>query len=131
MPGINPTAIGAAALAAFVVCTVWYIVFAKHRRELSEAAAGATRRPPPLKIAGELIRNILLAGALAYVLVHTGVTGAAGTMRLGLILWIGFPVVLLTGSAMWEDVPWKLAAIHAGDWLVKLLVMIVIVDLWR
>jgi hypothetical protein len=130
MPGFNSTAIGAA-LAAFVVSMGWYIVFAKQRRELSDAAAVATRRPPPLKIAGELIRNILLAGALAYVLAHTSVTGAAGTMWLGLILWIGFPVVLLTGSAMWEDAPWKLATIHAGDWLVKLLVMIVIVDRWR
>jgi hypothetical protein len=28
-------------------------------------------------------------------------------------------------------VPWKLAAIHAGDWLVKLVVVTVIVSLWR
>ena len=30
-----------------------------------------------------------------------------------------------------ERAPWKLAAIHAGDWLVKLLVVTVIVSVWR
>jgi hypothetical protein len=39
--------------------------------------------------------------------------------------------VLLTGSVIHENVPWKLAAIHAGDWLVKLVVVTVIVSLWR
>jgi hypothetical protein len=34
-----------------------------------------------------------------------------------------FPFVLLTGSIMWEDVPWKLAAIHAGDLLVQIVLM--------
>jgi hypothetical protein len=29
------------------------------------------------------------------------------------------------------DTPWKLAAIHAGDWLVKLLVVAVIVSVWQ
>jgi hypothetical protein len=28
---------------------------------------------------------------------------------------------------MWENVPWRLAALHAGDWLVKLLLVAVIV----
>jgi hypothetical protein len=31
---------------------------------------------------------------------------------------------------MWEKVPPKLAAIHAGDWLLKLLVIAVIVSVW-
>jgi len=40
-------------------------------------------------------------------------------------------VIILTGSVLWENTPWKVAAIHAGDWLVKLLVISVIVTLWR
>jgi hypothetical protein len=43
----------------------------------------------------------------------------------------GFPVVLLSGSVIWEKVPAKLAAMHSGDWLVKLLVVSVIVSVWR
>jgi hypothetical protein len=32
---------------------------------------------------------------------------------------------------IWENTPGKLAAIHAGDWLVKLLVVAVIVSVWQ
>jgi len=39
--------------------------------------------------------------------------------------------VILAGSAMWENVPWRLAAIHSGDWLVKLLLLAVILGVWR
>ena len=38
-------------------------------------------------------------------------------------LWGAFPVVLLTGSVLHEKVPWQQAAIRAGDWLVKLLLV--------
>jgi hypothetical protein len=31
---------------------------------------------------------------------------------------------------MWEKVPWRLAATHAGDWLVKVLAVAVIVGVW-
>ena len=131
MTGINLVAVGVAVLAAFVVSTVWYIVFAKQRRQLSGAAAADMKRPQPLKLAGELLRSFLLAFVLAYLLAHMGVAGLTGAMRLGLVLWIGFPLVLLTGSIMWEGVPWRLAAIHGGDWLVKILLVTAILGVWR
>ena len=55
------------------------------------------------------------------------------TLRLAIALlaWLAFPVVLLTGSVMWEDVPFKLAAVHAGDWLGKMLIMAFILNIWR
>ena len=43
------------------------------------------------------------------------------------MLWIGFPFVLWTGAVIHESTPVRLAAIHAGDWLVKLLLIGVIV----
>src|SRR5918992_5696918 len=52
-------------------------------------------------------------------------------IQLGLALWIAFPVVLLIGSVIWEREPPMLVTIHAGDWLLKLLVIAVIVTLWR
>jgi hypothetical protein len=47
------------------------------------------------------------------------------------VLWIGFPFVLWTGALIHENAPLKLAAIHAGDWLVKLLVVAATVSLWQ
>ena len=45
---------------------------------------------------------------------------SAGGLLLGLALWIGFPLVLWVGAIVHEKTPVRLAAIHAGDWLVKL-----------
>jgi hypothetical protein len=50
-------------------------------------------------------------------------------LLLALVLWVAFPLVLLTGSIIWERVPWQTAAIHAGDWLLKLLLVALVVGL--
>jgi len=39
--------------------------------------------------------------------------------------------VLLSGSVMWDKVPWRIAATHGGDWLLKLLVIGAVVGAWR
>ena len=44
---------------------------------------------------------------------------------LALIIWVGFPLVLLTGSVIWEKVHPATAAMHAGDWLLKLVLIAV------
>jgi len=44
---------------------------------------------------------------------------------------VAFPAILLVGSVIWDDVPPRLAAIHAGDWLMKLLLIAVIVGIWQ
>lgn len=49
---------------------------------------------------------------------------------LAAVLWAGFPLVLWTGAMLHERTPWKLVAIHAGDWLVKLLLIAAIVTTW-
>jgi hypothetical protein len=46
---------------------------------------------------------------------------------LGVTLWAGFPLVLRAGSVMWDKVPPASAALHAGDWLLKLLISATIV----
>jgi hypothetical protein len=59
------------------------------------------------------------------------VAGVTRVLRLGPVLWVGFPFVLLTGAIMWEDVPRKLAAIHAGDWLVKMALITTKLGAWH
>ena len=128
---INHWAVFVAAIAAFVLSTIWYIGFAKQRAELSAAAMADVRKPQLVKMVLEIARNIILAYVLAYLVTRLGITTWPTAMTFALLLWIGFPVLLLTGSVMWENVPWKLAAIHGGDWLLKLLAVIVILSRWR
>lgn len=79
----------------------------------------------------ELARNIVLALVLCYLVALLARTSWLSALGLALILWIGFPVLLLSGSVMYEKVPPKLALIHAGDWLIKLVLIILLLNLWR
>lgn len=44
---------------------------------------------------------------------------------------MNFPAAILLGSVVHEVVPLALAGIHAGDWLVKLILVAAIVGIWR
>lgn len=97
---------------------------------LHPAYADPNARPAPWKIGVELVRSFILAFVVAFLahLFRADDTGDA--LHLALLLWVGFPVVLWMGAMVWERVPPKLAAIHAGDWLIKLVVVALIVTLW-
>jgi len=34
-----------------------------------------------------------------------GIASLFGAVHFGLFLWIGFPVIILTGSVLWENTP--------------------------
>ncbi|HWO90516.1 MAG TPA: DUF1761 domain-containing protein [Methylomirabilota bacterium] len=77
------------------------------------------------------MKSLVVAVVVAGLVSLLGITEWTGALKLGFALWVAFPVVLLIGSVTQENVPWKLGAIHAGDWLAKLLIISVIVTLWR
>jgi hypothetical protein len=132
MPDVELLAVLVAALAAFAVGTVWYGIFGAQLVEArGQSAAAVPDETPPWKIAVELVRSLLVAGVLAGLAVEAGIDTVAGGLALGAATWIGFPVVLLGGSVLWENVSPRLAAIHAGDWLAKLLAIAVIVSVWQ
>jgi hypothetical protein len=136
MAHVNNLAVVVAAVAVFVLGWLWYspLLFFKpwmRLRGMDPAAAMAGAKMPGGKLLVELARCLVLAYVVARVAALLGVTTWTGAVHLGLFLWIGFPVILLTGSVLWENIPWKVAAIHAGDWLVKMLVIPLIVSVWR
>jgi hypothetical protein len=131
---MNYLSVAVATVAAFAMSSVWYIVFGKQRMKLLADTPGATadvRKVQPLKIFAELVRTLVLAYVLARFVVGLGVTDWKGAISLGLWVWIGFPFMILSGSVLWDKRPWKLAAIHAGDWFVKVLLITVILGVWR
>ena len=131
---MNYLAVVAATVAAIVASSLWYIVFGKARVELLGKEPGATvdtRKPQPAKIAVELFRTLIVTYVLARFVVLLGITSWLGAVQLGIWLWVGFPFMILSGSVLWDKRPWKLAAIHGGDWLMKLLLIAVILAIWR
>jgi Protein of unknown function (DUF1761) len=129
MPDVNLLAILAATIAAFILSSTYYSLFAAELAQVSEAAA-AGEQPPPWKLGVELLRSLTLAALVAGLASQGEIDDWSGGLLLGLSLWIGFPVVLWTGALIWENTPWKLAALHGGDWLAKLLVVALIVSVW-
>ena len=123
---MRPARIAAAAGASFVASSAWYTAFGSRLAGLHEAYAG----PPPspaLVAPVELVRSATVAAAVSVLADRLPARGPRATAALATGLWAGFPAVLLTGSVFHEKVPWQLAAIHAGDWLVKLLLVTAVV----
>jgi hypothetical protein len=129
MSGLVPSdirRIGAAAGSAVVASGAWYAAFGSTLAQLDDVYADASS-PPAWVMPVELARSATVATAVAALAARTGAAGPGDGVRLGLTLWGAFPVVLLTGSVVHEKVPWQQAAIHAGDWLVKLVLVSAIV----
>jgi hypothetical protein len=130
MNRVNFIALAAVAVVAFIASSLWYspLLFGRQFIELS----GITASPHPnaVKALCELLRTFVLAYVIAHLILRLNVIDWKAALGIGLWLWVGFPVVLLTGSMLWQNVPWQLAAIHAGDWLIKLILIPLAVTLW-
>jgi hypothetical protein len=121
--------IAVAAVAAFIISSVYYTVATPLERRAVGAAALDRGRPQPWKILTELLRTAIVASAFAWIAHRGGDLDIRHGLVLALIMWAGLPLVLLTGSVIWEKVHPATAAIHAGDWLIKLLLIAVILGL--
>jgi hypothetical protein len=136
MVHVNYIAVLVAAIAVFLLGWLYYspLLFYKpwmRARGIDPAAAMAGAKMPGGKLVIELLRCIVLAYIIARFAALLGISSWMGAVHFGVLLWIGFPVILLIGSILWENTPVKVAAIHAGDWLVKMLVIPIIVSVWR
>jgi hypothetical protein len=134
MPEVNLLAVVVATIAAFVLSSIWYIVFGKARMENLGKGSSATadiRKTPAWKKLAEFVRSFVFPYVLACVIALASIRGWTAGLQFGFLVWLGFPFMILSGSVLWDRVPWKLAAIHAGDWFMKVLVLTVILAVWR
>jgi uncharacterized protein involved in cysteine biosynthesis len=119
--------IAVAAVAAFIASSVYYALASPVERKVLGDTALDRGRPGTWKIVAELVRTMLVAAVFAWIAAQADRLSLPDTLPLALVLWIGFPVALLTGSVAWEKVAPVTAAMHAGDWLLKLLLIAAIV----
>jgi hypothetical protein len=128
----NYLAVVVAALAAFVASAVWYIMLGNELAQVSPAFAEAlAQKPQPLKMLAVFGVSLVIALVLAHLHARLGINTWSSAAQLGLLLWIGLCATQWASSMVWEKVPLKMAAIHSGDWLVKLLIMSIILGVWR
>jgi hypothetical protein len=105
--------IAVATVAAFISGGAYYSVL----------GPDADEPMPPWKLAVEVLRCLVLAAVVAGLASQIDIDEWTGGLLLGLVLWVGFPFVLWTGAVIHENTPIRLAALHAGDWLLKLLLI--------
>src|SRR3954447_7595130 len=94
--------IAVAAVAAFVLSSVYYSLATPVERRLLGDRALDRGRPAPWKVGAELLRTAVVAAVFAWLGAQADLLDLPGTLLLALVAWIGFPVVLLTGSIAWE-----------------------------
>lgn len=121
--------IATAALAAFIASSVYYTLVTPLEQRVVGAAALVRGKPGPAKVLTELLRTATTAAVFAWIADRGGDLNLSDGVLLALVVWVGFPLVLLTGSVIWEKVPPVTAAMHAVDWLLKLLLIAVILGL--
>jgi hypothetical protein len=122
-------------ITAFVIGACWYspLLFgdAYMRLRAIVAGPGPVATPPIGELIAELARCVVVAYALAHFMPRAAAGGWRAGVQVGLWVWVGFQGMLLAGAVIHEGMPWELYLIHAGDALVKTLVMATILSVWR
>lgn len=129
MSDLNVVAVVVAAVTAFLISGAYYALLGERLARLSPAYA-LPGRSTGATVAVELARNAVAAAGVAALAGGLDLSGLGQAMVLALGLWVAFPAVLLAGSVFHERVPPLLAAIHSGDWLLKLMAVTSIVTVW-
>ncbi|HWW11317.1 MAG TPA: DUF1761 domain-containing protein [Brevundimonas sp.] len=110
-----------AALSAFVFSAVYYgAVVGSVWHELSGVSADAFAPWQPI---AQIVRNLVVAFALNYVLQRTSAAGLWASLQVSLVLWLGFQAMAIVGSVIHERYPVILYCIHAFDALMTVVVM--------
>ena len=130
MPEVHLVAVAVTTVAAFVFSGAYYAVLGDQLAAVSPAAA-AGEPPTPLGIAAEVVRSTVLVTVIAAIVVQTDTDSWTGGLWLGLGLFVGFPLVLWAGAILHEKQDWRLAAIHGGDWLLKVPLAAVVLSVWQ
>jgi hypothetical protein len=132
MVDINYLAVIVAAVAAFVASSVWYRVFGTELAKVSSAFAELQKQKQPAwKPLVVILGSLVLSFVVAYVVGLKGDVHLLDAVWISFLLWLGLSAVQWVSSIVWENVPVKMAAIHAGDWLMKLVLIAAIVGAWR
>ncbi len=131
MRRINYLAVVLAAVAAFVASAIYYTVLGSTWLELRGIDPKSVNiTPQAWEMAGQFVRNIVVAFVFAYLIVRLGIDDLKESLRLGLWVWVGFQAMQIAGAVLHEGYPLALYAIHVGDALMTTFIMTAIIGLW-
>lgn len=126
---LNYWAVVVTGVAAFFLSIIWYspLFFGKFWEQYRNVP---NPNIPQWTMAFVPLRELIASFVLAKLIVRLNVTNWKETAKLMLLLWLAFHAVGMAGAILWDNMQWQLGAIHAGDWLMKMLFMGIILTQW-
>jgi hypothetical protein len=128
---LNLWAVLVTAAVTLVSSAVYYILLGGVWASLRGLDPSTASPPGPGEIAGQYVRNFVVALALAVLLKWVGATTLPAALRLGAVVWFGFQAMAIAGAVLHEGYPLGLYLLHAGDALMTTLLMALILGIWR
>jgi hypothetical protein len=129
---INYLAVLVAAIANYVIATIWYaVIFGNLWKKLT----GITdMKPAPINIVLVFIGSFVLSFVLYHSIVFGDaffkITGIGGGLMGGFFGWVGYIAPVTLSTKLYEKKPWGLWLLDNAFWLISLLVMGIILSLW-
>jgi hypothetical protein len=130
---INFLAVFVAALASYVIATIWYaVLFSKLWKKLTGIE---DMKPSPVKMVivfvGSLVMSFVLYHNIVFGDSFFNISGVTGGLMGGFFGWLGFIAPVTLTNVMYEKRPWKLWILDNAFWLISLLVMGIIISIWQ
>lgn len=127
---VRVSAVVAIGLLGFACSLVWYspLLFGGIWTTYRGNAVSTT---PAWTFIAAPLREIAVALVLAHLIVRLSIDDAGQAARLAVMMWLAFHAVGMAGAVLWDSMPWRLGLVHAGDWLMKGVLMAVLLALWH
>jgi hypothetical protein len=130
---VNYLAVFVAALANYLIATVWYaVVFGSLWKKLTGISE---MKPVPMNMVivfiGSLVMSFVLVHSIVFGNSYVGTSGVSGGLMGGFFSWLGFITPVTLTNVIYEKRSWKLWLLDNSFWLVSLLVMGSILSVWQ
>lgn len=127
---INYIAVIVTGFVAFILSGIWYspMVFGPIWMTYRTAAPPDF---PEWTMAFAPLRELIASYVIALLITKLALTTPRSAVHLMLLLWLAFHAVGMAGAILWDHMAWQLGAVHAGDWLMKMLFMALVLSAWH
>ena len=130
---INYMAVIVAALANYIIGSIWYgVLFTKRWKTLS--GISEMKLVPGFIVLGlvaSFLMSYVLDHALIYASVYMKMNGMGAGLMCGFFNWLGFIAPVTLGVVMYQKKSWMLWILDNTYWLLSLLVMGAILSSWK
>jgi hypothetical protein len=127
---INYTAVIVTGFIAFALSGLWYSPMVFGSIWMNYRSADVSSFPKWTMMFAPL-RELISSYVLALLITRLHLLQWKSAVKLILLLWLAFHAVGMAGAILWDNMAWQLGAVHAGDWLMKMVFMAVVLSIWH